>query len=237
MLDSPGAREDVGLMAEFTVPGAKAGAPHAASARKAPVLETPDFETEVLIAGGGMVGLTLGIALAGAGIATIVVDAADPAVLRAAAYDGRSSAIARGTQQALAALGIWPGMAAAAEPILEIRVSDGKVGSEASPFFLHYNNLELSQDWRGPLGYIVENLATRRALAARAAGMANLTLLAPARIASLNRGAGYMGRRPADPGAPGGRRRGQGLAAARSGRHPCDALGLSPVRHRLYRGP
>jgi 2-octaprenyl-6-methoxyphenol hydroxylase len=185
-------------MAEFTVPGAKAGAPHAASAGKAPVLETPefetpefetpDFETEVLIAGGGMVGLTLGIALAGAGIATIVVDAADPAALRAATYDGRSSAIARGTQQALAVLGIWPGMAAAAEPILEIRVSDGKVGSEASPFFLHYNHLELSPDWQGPLGYIVENLATRRALAAQAAGMANLMLLAPARIAALERG-------------------------------------------------
>jgi 2-octaprenyl-6-methoxyphenol hydroxylase len=200
-------------MAEFTVPGAKAGAPHAASARKAPVLgtpdfetpdfetpdfetpdfetpdfETPDFETEVLIAGGGMVGLTLGIALAGAGIATIVVDAADPAVLRAAAYDGRSSAIARGTQQALGALGIWPGMAAAAAPILEIRVSDGKVGSQASPFFLHYSHLELNQDCQGPLGYIVENLATRRALAVQAAGMANLTLLAPARIAALERG-------------------------------------------------
>ena len=180
-------------MAEFTVSGAKAGAPRAAPARKAPVLESPEFETpeletEVLISGGGMVGLTLGIALAGAGIATIVVDAADPAALRAAAYDGRSAAIARGTQQALAALDIWPGVAAAAEPILEIRVSDGKVGSKASPFFLHYNHLELCQDWQGPLGYIVENLATQRALAAQAARMANLTLLAPARIAALERG-------------------------------------------------
>jgi 2-octaprenyl-6-methoxyphenol hydroxylase len=146
------------------------------------------LETEVLIAGGGMVGLTLGIALAGAGVATVVVDAADPAALQTAAYDGRSSAIARGTQQALAALGIWPGMAAAAEPILEIRVSDGKVGGAASPFFLHYDSHELGPDREGPLGYIVENLATRRALQARAAGMANLTLLAPLRIVALDRG-------------------------------------------------
>ena len=203
MLDSPGATVDGERMPEFTDSGPKedpkAGAPHAAPAREAPILgssefETPDFkspeiETEVLICGGGMVGLTLGIALAGAGIATVVVDTADPAALRAAAYDGRSSAIARGTQQVLAVLGIWPGMAAAAEPILEIRVSDGKVGSDASPFFLHYNHLELSQGQEGPLGFIVENLATRRALAARAAGMANLTLLAPARIAALDRGA------------------------------------------------
>jgi 2-octaprenyl-6-methoxyphenol hydroxylase len=164
--------------------GATAAAPGGALAAEAATLEA-----EVLIAGGGMVGLTLGIALAGAGVATIVVDTADPAALQAAAYDGRSSAIARGTQQALAALGIWPGMAAAAEPILEIRVSDGKVGARAAPFFLHYDHRELGPDQAGPLGYIVENLATRRALQARAAGMANLELLAPARIAGLDRGA------------------------------------------------
>lgn len=153
-------------------------------------LDTPILDTEVLIAGGGMVGLTLGIALAGAGVATVVVDAADPAALQTAAYDGRSSAIARGSQQALAALGIWPGMAAAAEPILEIRVSDGKVGARASSLFLHYHHQELGPDHEGPLGYIVENLATRRALQARAAGMANLTLLAPVRIAALENGPG-----------------------------------------------
>ncbi len=146
------------------------------------------LETEVLISGGGMVGLTLGIALAGAGVATVVVDAGDPAALRAAAYDGRSSAIARGTQQALAALGIWPGMAAQAEPILEIRVSDGKVGAGASPLFLHYDPRDLGPGQDGPLGYIVENLAIRRALQTRAAGIANLTLLAPARLASAERG-------------------------------------------------
>ncbi len=144
--------------------------------------------TEVLIAGGGMVGLTLGIALASAGVATVAIDAADPAALRAAAYDGRSAAIARGTQQALAALGIWPGMAAAAEPIQEIRVSDGKVGAGASPFFLHYDHREFAPGQEGPLGHIVENLAIRRALQARAAEMANLTLLAPVRLASVDRG-------------------------------------------------
>ncbi len=59
-----------------------------AAPRPAETLETPEtLETEVLISGGGMVGLTLGIALAGAGVATIVVDTADPAALQTAAYD------------------------------------------------------------------------------------------------------------------------------------------------------
>jgi 2-octaprenyl-6-methoxyphenol hydroxylase len=141
------------------------------------------LEAEVLISGGGMVGLTLGIALAGAGVQTIVVDSADPATVKAAAFDGRSSAIARGAQQVLDALGVWPEMAAEAEPILEIRVSDGKVGAGASRLFLHYDRRELGEAADGPLGYIAENRTIRRALHARAATLDALSLLAPARIA------------------------------------------------------
>ncbi len=147
------------------------------------------IETEVLIVGGGMVGLTLGVALAGAGVGVVLVDATDPATLRAAAFDGRSSAIARGTRQLLGALGVWAEMAGEAEPILEIRVSDGKVGAGASRLFLHYDHHELDQAAQGPLGYIAENRAIRRALYARAGALETLTLLAPARIDRLDRGA------------------------------------------------
>ena len=63
-------------------------------AARRPTKSLDILETEVLVSGGGMVGLTLGIALAGAGVATVVVDAADPAALQAVAYDGRCSAIA-----------------------------------------------------------------------------------------------------------------------------------------------
>lgn len=155
----------------------------------APLETAAPIETEVLIVGGGMVGLTLGVALAGAGVGAVVVDAADPATLQAAAFDGRSSAIGRGTQQLLGALGVWAEMAGEAEPILEIRVSDGKVGAAASRLFLHYDHRELDQAVQGPLGHIAENRAIRRALYARAAALEPLTLLAPARIDSLDRGA------------------------------------------------
>ena len=57
---------------------------------------------EVLVAGGGLVGLSLGLTLASAGIDVVVVDREDPATVQAAAFDGRASAIARGSQQALA---------------------------------------------------------------------------------------------------------------------------------------
>jgi 2-octaprenyl-6-methoxyphenol hydroxylase len=153
------------------------------------------LEAEVLVAGGGMVGLTLASALAGAGIEVVVVDRADPGDQLDAAFDGRSSAIARGSQQALTGIGVWPRMAAEAQPILDIRVSDGRVGRPPAPFFLHYDHREVGDV---PLGYIVENRWTRAALYAYAAGLPNLTLLAPARLTGVERGAGLVSARLED---------------------------------------
>ena len=177
--------------------------------------ENGDGTTEVLISGGGMVGLTLAIGLADAGIPVTVVDAADPAALTDAAFDGRSSAIARGSQRLLAALGIWPGMAAAAEPILDIRVSDGRVGAVASCLFLHYDRRELAEETDEPLGHIVENRAVRTALYARAARLPKLRLIAPGRLVHVARGTGAA---PAVAALADGRQLNARLAVAAEGR-------------------
>ncbi len=141
-------------------------------------------DCEVLIVGGGMVGLTLGLTLAGAGVEVVVVDRADPAAVQDAAFDGRSSAIAYGSQQALAGAGLWDAMAPAAQPILDIRVSDGRIGAGASSLFLHYDHRDVGDQ---PLGYIVENRAIRRALHAEVARRGGLRLLAPEQVAELER--------------------------------------------------
>ena len=115
---------------------------HGSARREAEVV------VEVVIVGGGMVGLSLGLALAGAGLPVAVIERADPARVTTAAFDGRASAIARGSQQVLAALGIWPAMAAEAQEILDIRVSDGRIGGGASALFLHYDHLEIGAERR-----------------------------------------------------------------------------------------
>lgn len=141
---------------------------------------------EALVAGGGMVGMATAIALAQGGIATIVIDS-EPAEERiAVGYDGRSSAIAFASQQALAQLGVWAAMAGAAQPILDIRVSDGRPGEAAAPFFLHYDHRESGLD--APFGHIVENRATRRALLERLAELPLAMVLAPARLVRVERG-------------------------------------------------
>src|SRR6266404_1946576 len=68
-------------------------------------LSMAEIKTEVLIAGGGMVGMATAIGLAQAGIACVLVDAQSSAERVSTGYDGRSSAIAYGSQQALMSLG------------------------------------------------------------------------------------------------------------------------------------
>ena len=136
-------------------------------------------DVELLIAGGGLTGLLLGVACAGAGLAVAIVDRQDPAALLADDFDGRSSAIGYGSHRVLDAIGLWPDIASDAEPILEIRVADG-----ASPLFLHYDHRELGTG--APLGYIVENRILRRVLTDRARSIANLLFLAPLAVGSVS---------------------------------------------------
>jgi 2-octaprenyl-6-methoxyphenol hydroxylase len=136
-------------------------------------------DVELLIAGGGLTGLLLGVACAGAGLAVAIVDRQDPAALLADDFDGRSSAIGYGSHRVFDAIGLWPDIASDAEPILEIRVADG-----ASPLFLHYDHRELGTG--APLGYIVENRILRRVLTDRARSIANLLFLAPLAVGSVS---------------------------------------------------
>jgi len=137
------------------------------------------LRTEVLIVGGGMVGLTLAAALAGAGIEVAVLDRESPQHQRESAFDGRASAIAWGSVQALAGIGLWPALEPLAEPILDIRVSDGP-----SLLFLEYRHAEVAPH---PLGYIVENREMRKALLAHLARLPTVKLLAPVELLSLER--------------------------------------------------
>lgn len=139
---------------------------------------------DVILSGGGLVGLSLAIALADAGLEVAVVDRLDPATVVDEPFDGRASAIARGSQHVLAATGVWQHVGSEAAPILDIRVSDGKVGRPPSRLFVHFDADEFGE---GPMGWIVENRIMRRALHARARELPNLTLFAPASLERAER--------------------------------------------------
>jgi 2-octaprenyl-6-methoxyphenol hydroxylase len=147
-------------------------------------------ECRVLVVGGGMAGMSLAIALAGAGIPVILLDRSALEAQQDEAFDGRSSAIAYGSARALEGIGVWSGLAPAAEPIEEIRVSDGP-----SLLFLHYRHQEVGPY---PLGYIVENRAIRGALLAYARALPEFALLAPATLVSVVRARNGVRARLAD---------------------------------------
>lgn len=139
-------------------------------------------QTDVVISGGGMVGLTLGLALAQGGLKTVIVDIAPPAKVLTPQFDGRVSALAYASVRMLTALGVWDDLAPHAQPIREILVTDGQSGKPASPFSLHFDAQEVGAD---SLGHIAENRHIRAALYAAVARSRNLELIAPASVKAL----------------------------------------------------
>ena len=79
---------------------------------------------DLVIVGGGMVGASLAIALAGRGLRLAMIEAHPPGADSQPSYDDRGIALAYGTQRIFEALRLWPAIAAVAEPIAEIHVSD-----------------------------------------------------------------------------------------------------------------
>ena len=136
---------------------------------------------DVAIGGGGMVGLTLGIALAKGGLDVAVVDPVTQASALGAAYDGRVSALSFASVRMFKALGIWEHLASHAQPIDDILVTDASLGGAPSPFSLHFDHRELG----APLGVIAENRHIRAALFAAAEGVAGLQLIAPAALTGV----------------------------------------------------
>jgi len=79
---------------------------------------------DLVILGGGLVGMTLALAAAKAGITSHVVDKADPAELTAHGVDGRASAISTASWNLFCNIGLGPRLEPLGCPIAAIAVTD-----------------------------------------------------------------------------------------------------------------
>ncbi|MEL6101711.1 MAG: UbiH/UbiF/VisC/COQ6 family ubiquinone biosynthesis hydroxylase [Pseudomonadota bacterium] len=120
-----------------------------------------NYDSDILIVGGGLAGPTLALALARSGFSVTVIDALEEKIRRNAAFDGRSYAVALTSCRLLQGVGLWPALADDAQPILDIKVSDGRAGEGPSPFFMHFDHRDLGSD---PMGHMIEDRHIRRAL-------------------------------------------------------------------------
>ena len=143
---------------------------------------------DVIIAGAGVAGATLALALAQGGLRPVLIDPAPFDAQLAPTFDGRAWAIAYAAFRQWRALGLAEALEPHAQRIEQILVTDGKApGATAggpTPFFLRFESAEIADAADGePLGYLLENRHVRAALA-RAVEAAGIEVLAPARVAS-----------------------------------------------------
>ncbi|WP_254453093.1 FAD-dependent monooxygenase [Ruegeria atlantica] len=127
---------------------------------RARILQVMEHSSDILIVGGGLNGPALALALAQTGHSVTVVDALAETARKNAAFDGRAYALALASRRLLDAIGVWDRVAEHAQPMLEIKVTDGHSGVGPSPFFLHFDHTEIEE---GPMGYMVEDRHLRRA--------------------------------------------------------------------------
>jgi 2-octaprenyl-6-methoxyphenol hydroxylase len=127
----------------------------------APISNRMTKDTDIAIIGGGLNGPALALALVQAGQDVTLIDAAPQPVTGGASFDGRAYALALASTRLLQALDVWPEIEEQAQPILEIRVTDGRAGEGPSPFFMHFDHAEIEE---GPMGHMVEDRRLRPAL-------------------------------------------------------------------------
>jgi 2-octaprenyl-6-methoxyphenol hydroxylase len=135
-------------------------------------------QADLLILGGGLVGSALAVAADAHGITSIVVDPADPAVVTAAGFDGRASAIASAPMNMLRAIGVADRLAGKGCPIEGIRVSDG-----LEPGALDF----VPQDGESALGTMFENRDLRTALLDAAGAAPGVDLRMQTRAVAIER--------------------------------------------------
>ena len=132
---------------------------------------------DVAIAGGGLVGASLALALAKLRLKVALIEAAPFGSLEQPSFDDRSTALSNGSRRIFEALGVWPLIEREATAIRRIHVSDqGRFG---------FTRIDAREQGLNALGFVVVNRVMGAALWRRLNAEASITVLAPARVQSM----------------------------------------------------
>ncbi|WP_246227706.1 UbiH/UbiF/VisC/COQ6 family ubiquinone biosynthesis hydroxylase [Roseobacter ponti] len=138
-----------------------------------------EFDTDIIVVGGGLNGPVLALALSSAGLSVTVIDALPAPVRKKSGFDGRSYALALASARLMQGIGVWDTLDDKAQPILDIKVTDGRAGEGPSPFFMHFDHAEIEE---GPMGYMVEDRHLRPALLKAMNAHKNITQISERRV-------------------------------------------------------
>jgi 2-octaprenyl-6-methoxyphenol hydroxylase len=132
---------------------------------------------DLLIVGGGMVGASLAHAVRGQGLRIGVIEAWPLESSVQPSFDDRVIALSWGSRVILQAMGVWDDIQPAAEPILNIHISDrGHFG---------FTRLNHQKEGVEALGYVVTARALGEALLQNLVNHQSIHLICPARLKSF----------------------------------------------------
>jgi len=133
---------------------------------------------DVVIAGGGMIGTSLALAMSPLGLRVAVVEAVARGAALQPSFDDRSTALSRSTQRMFEAMGLWDQIRSASTPIKRIHVSDkGRFG------FSHIDAAEQNVE---ALGYVVINRVLGEVLQKALDGDTSIDVICPAKISAID---------------------------------------------------
>ncbi|MBT2987569.1 MAG: 2-octaprenyl-6-methoxyphenyl hydroxylase [gamma proteobacterium symbiont of Ctena orbiculata] len=133
---------------------------------------------DLLIVGGGMVGVSLAHAVSGLGYRIGVIEAWPLESSAQPSFDDRVIALSWGSRVILEAMGVWRAVERAAEPIQDVHISDrGHFG---------FTRLSHHQEGVAALGYVVTARALGKALMEDMAERQAIELICPAKLKSFS---------------------------------------------------
>jgi 2-octaprenyl-6-methoxyphenol hydroxylase len=146
-----------------------------------PVTEAP---CDVFIAGGGMVGASLAVALAGLDLRVGLAEAVPLGGPGQPSFDRRTVALSRSSQRILGSLGLWSGLAAEAAPIRRIHVSEqGRFGSTV---------IDAAREGVPALGYVIGNARIGAALWGALNAASGVALHVPGEVQGVEPAGEYL---------------------------------------------
>jgi 2-octaprenyl-6-methoxyphenol hydroxylase len=132
---------------------------------------------DVAIVGGGMVGATLGVALAPLKLRVAIIEAIPHNAAAQPSFDERTTALSNGSRRILETLGVWSAVSALATPIRKIHVSEqGRFG---------FARIDAAEQGLSAMGYVVANRDLGSALWSRLSNSAGLEVYCPAEVSQV----------------------------------------------------
>lgn len=134
------------------------------------------MRVDVAIAGGGLVGASLALALAQLQLKVVLIEAHPFGIAGQPSFDDRTTALSNGSRRIFEGIGVWPLLAREATPIRRIHISDqGRFA---------FARLDAKEQQLQALGFVITNRIMGAALWRRLEEQ-SVTVLAPARVVGV----------------------------------------------------